>query len=456
MSQDNQKQNGVPATVAAVLAREQPFSFRARLPKGEVKKAIILLHGMTHNAKAMLLKARSDLATLEPDAALYALNAPFTADPEQHRIANHPRHSQQVRVWFEMPSSRFNTRGEVVPQMRVSIAHVRRLIDHVKASHGLEEDQIYLLAFSQGCAPALQGVLDYEREHKRGFGGLALLCGFAWDPAVYESAESRTNRFPLQTRTFFAMVRQDDVVGNLLPLRTANFMKSQGMPVTLHTSPAHLVSHNGIRYRRPSYLRFDRAQMTVDGEGVKPLGPSDIWRGKAIIRFTKADDGYGNESLSRPDVEQSFRPTAHFVNSSIRTALELWHAHGLVDPQFGAQPIDMVRFPRVTQKMIEYGWAAAPIRLEADQAQPLPAWHSRYEHSATLRQRFTHLCTAGLGIAFACLAAPFQRWLYHHPSAFDRVIPPLLFSVKPQAPARIRVRPPRDRLKEARNLLKNI
>jgi predicted esterase len=289
----------LPAATQALLAREQPFSFVQNLPRNKpIDKAIILMHGMFHNGSAMLKAAREEIRFHEPTAGLFALNGPFPADPAEHLAAQKPRGGTGFRVWYALPKGRLYPRREIVAPMEVSVRHVHKMIAHIKRKYGLREDQIHILAFSQGCAPALQAIVERERQG-RPLASAALLCGNAWDPDMFERTQNTAPRedgppapsdktipptkqrwfdagvnwilrkraasveavapptasrepedeldtSPMlpdgrgRTPLFYAYIEQDDTVPVALSWYTATFMRAHKMPVALHISPSYI------------------------------------------------------------------------------------------------------------------------------------------------------------------------------------------------------------------------
>ena len=121
---------------------------KAGIPVTEAKKAIVMLHGRGSTAENIVSLARKlhlgDMAVLAPRAA---------------------RHS-----WY--PYSFLQPVEENQPDLNSALEVVDDLIREIK-DHGISENKIWFLGFSQGACLAL----EYAATHAREYGGVIAFTG---------------------------------------------------------------------------------------------------------------------------------------------------------------------------------------------------------------------------------------------------------------------------------------
>jgi len=402
----------------------QTLSYHRALPlTGKPEKIIILLHGMSHSAAAMMRLARGVIREEEPQAVIYALNAPFFADPKQHPLAVklHPRQDelrkvQNSRVWYELPKSRRNPRPELREPLSVGISHLHEMINLAKREHGLQEKDVHLLAFSQGCAPAFQVALE-----RPDLAAVALLCGSTYDPELF----GKGNITPTTAPIFYAAINQDDTVPGLLQEHTKFVMRRLKLPVTLHTTPAAAASHNqadgsllrSVQYNKPTQLRFSLTHLHPKKLD-KPLGPHDLFNPRSLIR--RGDDGFGNLMVTGIEIQP--QASSHWVNPAIGQALRIWHHHRLVLPEFGMTHLQDEHVARISIGLFERLWALKPVRLDANKPAPAPVWHQPHQTFGSLAGRALHHLKDGATRAMWLISRPLHRFFTLLPEPAERLL----------------------------------
>jgi phospholipase/carboxylesterase len=204
---------------------------------GTTKSIVILLHGYGADGNDLIGLA-PHLARNLPDTAFYSPNAPFPCEM-----------SPFGRQWFSLaeydpeflrraPETMSGALAAMAEGANKNAAFIHDFIDHLMKTHGLGEDKIALIGFSQGTMMSLQTAPRREKQ-------LACVVGFS-GALLGEAA------FSAEIKSRPPMILVHGTADPVVPIEASRLAKAtleaNGIEVSLHERPGlqHGIDEEGI------------------------------------------------------------------------------------------------------------------------------------------------------------------------------------------------------------------
>lgn len=304
------------------------LSYLVDMPRGDVSAGapvVVLLHGRAQNAQLMLRASLPAIRAENPQAIVYALQAPHDTpmgeeDDLTQKIMRRRQHGLHSRTtchdWFStsQKAGGYEAYLNYREQFCTTVAQVGRFLDHALTRHGVDESALTVIGFSQGGIVGLDAVLARSRP--------ATMMGFC---SLYLGPVMGLHP-KCNPRIFWGQMQGDEVLDSALnnrSLRGLRELDEQGSPVTLYLDPGQ----KAITRKRLANGGIT-VEMTLQAQS------------KMQVERRHIVDDFG-----RKHRQVRIAPTAHYVSDSMLRAALLYQ-RGVVAPEFGLNPIRRVSPPQ--------------------------------------------------------------------------------------------------------------
>lgn len=192
---------------------------------GAAKQLVLLLHGVGSNGDDLIALAPLFALAL-PDARFIAPNAPFPCDMVPMGMGYQ---------WFDIQSQEGDER---LRQLRATAEIVNAYIDSELARHGLGDNDLALVGFSQGTMISLHVALRRE-------GRCAGILGYS---GRLEAPETLAGEIKSRPPVMLVHGEMDDRLPVDLMDSAAATLKENGVKVDTHRRPnlGHSIDHEGV------------------------------------------------------------------------------------------------------------------------------------------------------------------------------------------------------------------
>jgi phospholipase/carboxylesterase len=196
---------------------------RAGLKAGDARALVILLHGLGADGNDLIGLA-PQLAPVLPEAAFVSPHAPFPCDMAPFG-----------RQWFSLQS---REPAAVLDGIRAAAGPLNAFIDKELADHGLSDDRLALIGFSQGTMMALHVAPRRPRPAAAVIGFSGMLAG---GDLLASEIESRPP-------VLLVHGEADEVVGFGAMAAARDCLKANGVSVSVLARPGlgHGIDHAGL------------------------------------------------------------------------------------------------------------------------------------------------------------------------------------------------------------------